>query len=248
MSDEPYSAANPWVPPRERTPPAMDHAPGFKDSAYTPEMGALILERIAEGETVKQITADPRMPSYATVYRWTHVIEEFGEAWLRLRRELCAERIWHDQQRAVARAWMREHARKLAGKPLRNGVSGRKSSYTREWGAAVCAAIRDGASLSEVVASPGMPSFKAVYAWLRRFPEFRLAYVEACGCREFLLHEMAIEVAGTRGRVDLAGAKREVARLDERVGRTAPKKYRTLPSRDPALRLARGAGEAEPGR
>ena len=56
--------------------------------------------------------------------------------------------------------------------------------------------------------------------WLRRFPEFRLAYVQACYWREFMLGEEAIEVAMARGRVDLAGAKREVAKLDERIGLT----------------------------
>ncbi|HEV2533504.1 hypothetical protein [Phenylobacterium sp.] len=237
MPRPPISTENPWVPPRDRTPPPMDHLPGHKESAFTVEMGELILERIAAGETVKQVTADPAMPAYATVYRWTHVIPEFGEAWVRLRARICADRIWLDQQRAVAKAWMAAHRGKLAGKPEEPWKTGKASTYTPAWGAAVCAAIAEGASLSEVVRTSGMPGSKAVYNWLRRFPEFRLAYVEACGCREFLLHEMAIEVATTRGWVDLAGAKREVAKLDERVGRTAPKKYRALPPEDVALKV-----------
>jgi transposase-like protein len=238
MSEPPISPSNPWIPPRERAPPAMDHAAGFKESAYTPEMGALILARIGEGETVKQVTADPRMPSYATVYRWTHVIPEFGEAWRALRRRLCADRIWVDQQRAVAKVWMRAHARRLAGKPARDRVSGARSSYTPERAQAVCEAIEGGASLSEVVARPGMPSFKAVYGWMRRFPTFRLAYVEACCCREFLLHETAIDVAQSSNPMSYAAAKRQVAALHGKAGRTAPKKYRALPPEDAAWRLA----------
>jgi len=104
-------------------------------------------------------------------------------------------------------------------------------------------------SLSEVVATPGMPSFRAVYRWLRQFPEFPLGNVEACAGRKFLLHEMGIDVANKRGWIDFAGPRREVARLDERAGprrevarlderagRTRPKKYRALPPEDVALR------------
>jgi hypothetical protein len=64
--------------------------------------------------------------------------------------------------------------------------------------------------------------------------------VEACAGREFLLHEMGIDVANKRGWIDFAGARREVARLDERAGRTRPKKYRALPPEDEAWRLVRG--------
>jgi hypothetical protein len=238
MWDKPNSPSNPWIPWRDRPPPPMDHAAGWKASAYTPAMGRLVLDRIAAGETVKQVTADPRMPSYATVYRWTHVIPEFGEAWRSLRQRLCADRIWVDQEKARARVWMRAHRRKLAGKPARDWVAGRRISYTAERGAAVCSAIEQGASLSEVVARPGTPSFKAIYRWLKTFPAFRLAYVEACACREFLLNDMAYDVARNSNPFDLGPAKAEVAKLDGRVGRTAPKKYRALPPEDEAWRVA----------
>jgi hypothetical protein len=216
----------------------MDHGAGAKDSAYTPQMGALILARIEAGETVKQITADPRMPSYATVYRWTHVIEEFGEAWRELRQRLGADAIWADRQRAVAIAWRRPHERRLAGKPPRDWVCGRRSTYTPQMAGEICWRIGEGASLSEVVARPGMPSFKAIYRWLKRFPEFRAAYVEACAVREMLLEDLAVDASLRWGPVSLAVAKAKVAALRGKAGRTRPKKYRALPPEEAAAFLA----------
>lgn len=233
----PPSPENPWVPPRLRQPPPMDHAPGAKESAYTPEMGQLILDRLAAGETVKAITADPRMPCYATVYRWTRVIEDFGEAWRAVRMRLCADAIWADQERARARAWMRAHARRLAGKPARDWRSGTRSSYTPQMAEAVCAAVREGASLSDVVRTPGMPSFKAIYRWLKIFPAFRAQYVDACAYRDGWLDFQAVMIAEESTPLTFRADKRRVAALDGRAGRMRPKKYRALPPEDPARRL-----------
>src|SRR6185437_1403704 len=68
------------LPARDWPIPPMDKEPGDKLSAFTWAMGRLILQRIADGETIKAITAHPKMPAYCTVYRWIHVHEEFGDA------------------------------------------------------------------------------------------------------------------------------------------------------------------------
>jgi hypothetical protein len=227
MFDDEGTPGQPWRPAKERAPPLMDHAPGGKPSAFSWPMGRLILARIEAGETVRQITADPGMPCYATVYRWTHVVPEFGRAWRALRVEMAETQRWLDDQRAVARTWMRAHERRLAGKPPRAGVSGRKSSYTPEWGEAVCRAIVEGASLSEVVARPDMPSFRAVYRWMRRFPEFRAAYAEACRWREEMLADQALEAALSATPKTIAAARRRKARVEGRMGRLRPRKYKS---------------------
>lgn len=220
---ERHSPENPWIPWREREPPAMDHEPGWKESAFTEEMGRLILERIAAGETVKQITADPRMPCYATVYRWTHVIPEFGAAWRELRARMAADAVWLDGEKAKARAWVRAHRRRLAGKPPRDWKSGKRSTYSPEAAEAVCDALMMGASLSEVVATPGMPSFKAIYRWLRNEPAFRREYAKACELRDDLI---ADEIYDRCIRLGYA-ARPGVERLTGRRGRIAPRKYGT---------------------
>jgi transposase-like protein len=166
------------------------------------------------------------MPCYATIYRWTRVVPEFGRAWRALREEMAQTRAWVDDQRAVAKVWMRAHERRLAGKRPRDWVAGRKSSYTPELGEAVCRAIVEGASLSEVVARPGMPSARQVYRWMRRFPEFRAAYAEACHWREEMLADQALGAALSATPKSLAAARRGTARAEGRMGRLRPRKYK----------------------
>ena len=226
FDDETGSPERPWKPPAEREPPAMDHEPGWKESAYRPEMGRLILARLEAGETLKQVTADPRMPSYATVYRWTHVHEDFGEAWRMLRDMQAADRRWRLREGAKARAWRYAHERKLAGKPPRAWKSGKRSTYTACMAMRVCFALEQGASLSEVVKRPGMPSSKAIYRWLRNEPWFRDQYARACDLREFIARETVIDIALEADVGTFRRAKREVAAIDGRIGRMRPRTYR----------------------
>lgn len=196
-------------PAREWPIPPMDKEPGDKLSAFTWAMGRLILQRVADRETMKAITADPRMPAYATVYRWIEVHEEFGDA--------------YRQVRAVL-ARVRREERDARQRPRR--ASGRKTTYTFERGDAVCDAICEGASLSQVVRTPGMPSSKAIYRWLRYEPTFRAEFIQACGVRATVLQEQALEIAREATPLDWRIAKRRVERLHERIGRLTPKLYR----------------------
>jgi hypothetical protein len=204
----------------------MDHAAGHKDTAFSWAMGRLILQRMADRETMKAITADPRMPAYCTVFQWVKVVPEFGEAYrtvrLALARTMQAER---DAARAAATR-LRDEARIAAGKSVRHWVAGPKSSYTPQIAEAVCQAIRDGASVSEVVARPGMPSFKVLYGWVRRRPAFRAMFVEACDWREDWLRFQIEIVAEESTPFTLALAKRTVAALERRIGQLTPKVYR----------------------
>lgn len=208
----------------------MDKAAGHKPSAFTWAMGHLILQRVAERETMKAITADPRMPAYATVFRWVKMVPAFGEAYARLRVVLAEVARAEAEQLRALRAEVRAQeiaARAAAkGKAPRHWKAGRKGLYTEALAAAVCEAVREGASLSEVVATRGMPSFKVVYAWVRTRPEFREAFMEACNERAFRLRLMVEEVVDRSTPFTLAAAKREVAALEGRIGRLRPKIYR----------------------
>jgi hypothetical protein len=210
MSDEPRPAAKPYVAPKDRVPPPMDHEPGFKDTAFTWEMGDLILDRIGHGETVKEITDDPRMPSYATVYRWTHVVPEFGEAWRRVR--AC-----------FAAGWAYVAEEEARRKPIRR--SGRRSTFKACVAMQLIWRIEMGASLSEVVRRPDMPSFRAFYRWMRRFPWFRAQYMEACYWREFMARAQATDAAidGLRGDPRLGRARMEA--IEGRIGRIRPRRF-----------------------
>jgi terminase small subunit-like protein len=220
----------PLTPARDWPIPAMDHESGHKDTAFTWAMGRLILQRMGDRETMKAITADPRMPAYCTVFQWVKVVPEFGDAYREVRATLAKiERKERDERRALL-VRMRNANRRAAGKRVRTWVAGRKSSYTPELAGAVCWAIEEGASLSEVVSRPGMPSFKAVYGWMRRFPEFRAQYIEACRLREvglWIERDMVIDRAMDMGLAfDPRQGNAEIAAIEGRIGRLTPKIYR----------------------
>jgi hypothetical protein len=208
----------------------MDHEPGYKLSAFSWEMGHLILQRMGDRETMRQITADPAMPAYATVFRWVQVHEDFGAKYRSVRLVIAEVARQEGEARRAARAGIRaEQAAARAeakGKAPRHWKSGRKSSYTPERAAAVLEAIREGASLSAVTATPGMPSFKVFYTWVRTRPEFREAYMDACSERAFRLRGEIEDRVLNANPFTLARVKRKVAMLEGRIGRLRPKIYR----------------------
>lgn len=214
-------------PPRDWPVPEMDHAAGGKESAYTPAMGRVILARVAWGETMKAIAADPRMPSYATIYRWLDVHEDFAEGMVQVRRERARAAIARDIEARAIRAAQRTLEEQL-GLRRRRGP-GRKSTYTVKAARAVCRRIVDGASLSAVARQPGMPSAKAVYRWLKNEPAFRAMYAEACRHRQWGLRFEKDLVLDQTDWLNLAAGKRRVAAIEGRMGRLWPKKYYVLP-------------------
>ena len=214
------------MPPADRDIPPMDHEPGHKESAFTWAMGKLILDRVAARETMKAITADPRMPAYCTVFRWVKVHPQFGDAYRALRAAIAAVAREEAKALRAARARVRDATRIAAGKPVRHWVSGAKSTYSPEIAEAICQAIRGGASLSEIAATPGMPSSKAIYGWIKRRPEFEAAVIEACDWRAGWLEFQIELVVEKTTPFTLARAKTQVAALEGRIGRLTPKLYR----------------------
>jgi hypothetical protein len=221
----------PLTPARTWPIPAMDHEAGFKDTAFTWAMGRLILQRMADRETMKAITADPRMPAYCTVFQWVKVVPEFGEAYRQVR--LTLARVIQQEREAerAARVKAKAAARIAAGKRPRDWVSGRASTYTEAVARAFCEAIEDGAAASAVVGRPGMPTAKMVANWLKRRPEFRALYVEACRRREVGLwceRDMVIDRAIDMGiAFDIRQGNAEIAAIEGRIGRLTPKIYRS---------------------
>ncbi len=62
---------------------------------YSPELVAEMCERIAQGESVRSLTSDDRMPAMATFFRWLHEKEEFKEQYA-IAKELGAEALFAD--------------------------------------------------------------------------------------------------------------------------------------------------------
>ena len=52
-------------------------------SQFTQEMADIICERIADGESVRQIAADAEMPAKSTIFKWLADHEEFSDQYAR---------------------------------------------------------------------------------------------------------------------------------------------------------------------
>lgn len=228
MSDP--AKPEPWIPPRERPTPAMDHRRGgLSESQYHPRIAAVILARLDAGETVRQVAADDWMPSYATIYHWVKIHPEFGDRWRALRADQGSWKIERRMLREEARAWRTAHEVKLGMRRRRGAGAGRKSTYTQAAADAFCARVADGETVMAICADPAMPSARAIYKWLRRRPEFRAAYVEAKAIQKFALEVTIDDIVCETTPANFAAAKAEVARLEGRIGRLTAKTYRALP-------------------
>lgn len=196
----------------------MDHTGGFKDSQYTPAMGDLIIQRMARGETIRRIAADPAMPSYATIYHWRRLHPDFADLWEQVRMLDAHLRVaaWDAKLALPPGAWRR----------------GRKSSFTPEDGLAICMLLADGVAMSAINAMPGMPSAKVVATWLRREPEFRAMVGEARreGLRWLALQgqiawEKGLDLLPVMSRELFKQLKAERAYFEGRIGLLTPKVY-----------------------
>lgn len=75
----------------------MSESPGpGRPSLYTPELAALICERLAAGETLRAICRDEGMPAHPTILGWTKTNQEFSDQYARAREQgygLLAEEL-----------------------------------------------------------------------------------------------------------------------------------------------------------
>ncbi|RAK58841.1 hypothetical protein DJ021_03015 [Phenylobacterium hankyongense] len=208
--------------------PEMDHTAGAKPSAYHPRFAEVICARVAIGDTLREIVADRRMPSYATLFRWLQVHHDFAVRYQRTRDEVGARRIWMDQIERERRAEGTRIAIKLGRRRAWHG--GPKSGYTPAKARAFCRRVAKGESVLSITSDPTTPSKRAIYKWLKREPAFRAMYVAA---KREAVGWLAFEAEMTADRAEagnLPKIKREVARLEARIGRIGAKKYRALPA------------------
>jgi hypothetical protein len=105
--------------------------PVGRPTDYNLDVAAAICDRIALGEQVVKICADPDMPGRTTVYQWLGTNEEFAIMYTRAREqraELYAEEIVDiaDNDRDYNKARVRIDARKWAAAKLNQKVYGDK--------------------------------------------------------------------------------------------------------------------------
>ncbi len=206
--------------------PVIDHTGGHKRSQYHPQIGWEICQRICDGLTVREIAADPDMPSYATIFHWRKMHADFAAMYDACRDKLAWKRQMEAASLAAATAVLREREAALGLRRRRPAGAGRKSTFTMEAALAVCVRLAAGQALSAICARPDMPSLKAVYTWLKRFPVFEAMYLVAREEQRMWLELKIEHVAGSCHWTQLDLAKAQVAQLQERLGRLTPKHYR----------------------
>lgn len=109
-------------------------------------LGEAICARVADGELLYQVLAEPGMPTPQTVGRWARDRREFGRA-------LAA-------------------ARRKAGRlPTGGGVW----TYCQPVADEVFERLCEGESLTSIGADPTMPCLSTLFHWRRRFSEFNKA-------------------------------------------------------------------------
>jgi hypothetical protein len=209
--------------------PGMDHTGGRKPSQYHPAIGREIVRGVLEGHTVREIAAWEDMPSYATIFHWLKKQDDFAWRYQAARRGLARGKVQARESRRKAKAFWPKHRAAIYGG--RWWVSGRRSTYEREVAMAFCERIRRGETVTSICARKGMPSQKALYAWLRREPEFRAAYVAARDEWLEILQDraMAVEyrILSLHSVPAIRAVQKEADRLWGEIGRRTAKTYRT---------------------
>ena len=66
-----------------------------RPSSHTPEIAAEICERMAKGETLRQICRDDHIPAATTVHGWVKSVDGFSEQYAHAREALIAH--WADE-------------------------------------------------------------------------------------------------------------------------------------------------------
>jgi hypothetical protein len=208
--------------------PAMDHCAGGRKSHYDPRIGREIIDAVLNGKTIRQITAEADMPSYATVFHWTKVHPDFAWRYQGARAHMAWERAEKIKRLEALRRRRSREAADREGRKIPRGWA--RSTFDEKKAKAFCRRVAAGQTLTRICARPDMPSMKVVYRWLRQFPRFRTMYLEARE-RHLLRLKLRAEFAAddvfsVTTRREFTRMKRKVAKLDARVGRRVGKVWR----------------------
>lgn len=164
---------------------------------YDPVLAGRLLERIAAGEMLQDLTREPGLPTRNAVRRWARSNPDFRG------RLTAARRHGH-------------RARRLAGRGCNDPAVVD----------AVCDALIYGASFREVAARPGMPSMTTLLTWLEQDPEFARAVALAREQGLQYLMDRALEIAEAATRATVRADRLRVSALRWRVSKLELKKAR----------------------
>ena len=194
--------------------PARPGAAAIGESVWSEELAAAICARVAAGEPLRKVCAEPGQPHRTTVRNWANARPEFAESL----------RAAYRHQRIGSRMRARQAAVERAARPspLKGGKA---SSYTPALGEAICARLAEGESLTSISRDPAMPCYGTVFAWLHRHPDFEAMYVAAREIQAEYLFDEARDVAKAAERETVPVARLQFDVIRWQAARLAPKKY-----------------------
>ena len=141
----------------------------------TPELFERLFVRIAAGETLTSLGADPALPSTSRMFVWLKAHPD-----LKARYDAaCARRT-----DVLRKRW-----------PRKGGRREQKPLYSEDLAWRICEGVIRGNAVREVLAAPGMPPVGTMYYWLDRYPEFARMFAWACRWRGEMLADEAIAIA-----------------------------------------------------
>jgi hypothetical protein len=130
-------------------------------------MARAVCRRVAQGEALQAVCAEPGMPHRASLYRWVKAKPRFGEM-MRLARQAAA----------------------------RSGRAAQLSTYCPVAAAEICERMAEGETLAAICRDPLMPAYSTVHRWRRTFAAFARDFQAAREALAHRLVDEGLEIAG----------------------------------------------------
>ncbi|MES2724770.1 MAG: hypothetical protein V4656_16585 [Pseudomonadota bacterium] len=193
-----------------------DHRPQVR---YSPDLGKLICERIAGGQSEASLGREPGMPSVQAIYKWRNREPDFAQAYETARDQARRERLERDREEDAARRW------RAALKPRKDGRGGSVSIFSDALGETICARVAGGETVLAIGADPDMPCASTIYHWVREDEDFREAYLRAKAVAADILADAALEIALESTAATVTADALRIRTIRWTAAMLAPKKY-----------------------
>jgi len=215
-------------------PDPLPPGPGRIPAWYTPERARALCARIAEGETLRSICAEPGMPGEPTIFKHLRRHPDFAAAYRKAR----GQALRNEAIRTGA------HLRKRPG-PKDPRKPGRPGKFTPQLVADLCDRLGEGETLTAICEDPAMPSMSCVHVWLRQDLQFRRDYLQARQVQADRLFDELRDVARAATPRTVAVARLNCDVIRWQAARLAPRRYGYYAGEElEAEQLAEGGGPA----
>jgi hypothetical protein len=205
---------------------------------YTPELAEAICARIAQGESLRAITAALEMPTQGTVRAWQLRRPAFAEAMAQARESAAAIRCGQPAPVGPTNLEaLREEPEQRRLETARGASSqGRRQEhlpdgrvrcvdYDAQVVDAICGRLASGETWSKVCGRRGFPAWSTLYAWMRKHPGVAERVAEARRIAAEFRFDQALDVAMKSEPASVQSDKLKVATLLHHAGALDPARF-----------------------